>query len=96
MICSDVSPLRTCGDFLVFAKGLDHAFGNMTVRAESIIRTAEANAVVAIQTVFVSLETLVRCIPLTFIVEWLAKKKAGSTTASKGVMHHDLLTPKQS
>jgi hypothetical protein len=67
----------------------------MTVRAESIIRTAEENIVVAIQTVIVSLETPVRCIPLTFIAEWLTKKGAGSTTASRGVMRHDLLTPKQ-
>jgi len=38
MILSDVSPLRTCADFLVLAKGLDHAFGNMTVCVESIIK----------------------------------------------------------
>ena len=65
------------------------------VRAESTIRAAEENTVVVIQTVIVSLETPVRCIPLTFIVEWLTKKWAGSTTASRGVMNHDLLTPKQ-
>jgi hypothetical protein len=70
-------------------------FGNMAVRAESILRTAEENIVGAIQTVIVSLETPVRCIPLTFIAEWLTKKGAGSTTASRGVMRHDLLTPKQ-
>jgi hypothetical protein len=46
------------------------SFGNMIVRAESIIR-AEENAVGAIQIVIVSLETPVRCIPLTFIAEWL-------------------------
>jgi hypothetical protein len=70
-------------------------FGNMTVRAESIIKNSRRNIVVAIQTVIVSLETPVRCIPLTFIAEWLTKKRAGSTTASRGVMRHDLLTPKQ-
>jgi hypothetical protein len=53
------------------------SFGNMTVPAESIIRAAEQNTVVAIQTVIVSLETSVRCIPLTFIPEWLTKKRAG-------------------
>src|SRR6516225_4571132 len=46
----------------------------MTVRAESIIRTAEENSVGAIQTVIVSLETSVRCIPLTFIAEWFTEK----------------------
>jgi hypothetical protein len=36
------------------------SFGNMTIRAESIIRAAEENTVGAIQTVIVSLETPVR------------------------------------
>jgi hypothetical protein len=59
------------------------------------MRTAEENIVGAIQTVIVSLETSVRCIPLTCIAEWFTKKRAGSTPASRGLMRHDLLTPKQ-
>jgi len=82
-------------DFLIFARGSITSFGNMIVRAEGIIRAEEENTVIAIQTVIMSLETPVRCIPLTFIAEWLARKRAGSTTASRGVMRHDLLTPKQ-
>jgi hypothetical protein len=86
-----------CTDFLIFARDLITSFGNMSIRAKSIIRAEEEeeNTVIAIQTVIISLETPVRCIPLTFIAEWLARKRAGSTTASKGVMRHDLLTPKQ-
>jgi len=83
-----------CTGFLIFARDSITSFGNRTVRAESIIR-AEENTVIAIQTVIMSLETTVRCIPLTFIAEWLARKRAGSTTASRGVMCHDVLTPKQ-
>ncbi len=45
-------------------------FENMTVPAESIVRAAEENTAGAIQTLIVSLETPVRCIPLTFIAEW--------------------------
>ena len=67
----------------------------MTVRAESIKKAAEENTVGAIPTVIVFLENPVRYIPLTSIAEWLTKKRAGSTTASRGVMRYDLLTPEQ-
>ncbi len=67
----------------------------MTVPAESIKRAAEGNTVGAIPIVIVFLETPVRYIPLTYIAEWLTKKRADSTTASRGVICHDLLTPKQ-
>jgi hypothetical protein len=41
----------------------------MTVPVESIIRAEKEDTVVAIPTLFVFLETPVRCIPLTFITE---------------------------
>jgi len=47
----------------------------MTVPAESIKRAAKENTVVAIPTVIVLLETQVRCIRLTYIEEWLTKKR---------------------
>jgi hypothetical protein len=84
-----------CTDFLIFARDSITSFGNMSIYAERIIRAEEENTVIAIQTVIMSLETPVRCIPLTFIAEWLARKRAGSTTASRGVMRYDVLTPKQ-
>jgi hypothetical protein len=45
------------------------SFGKMTVTADRIIKAEEQNRVVAIETIIIFLETLVRCIPLTFIAE---------------------------
>ena len=67
----------------------------MTVPTERTVRAEEENTVIAIQTVIISLKTPVRCIPLTFITEWLASKRANSTPALRGVTRHGLLRSKQ-
>ena len=68
----------------------------MTVPAESIIRAEEEeNTVSIVLTVIIFLTVPVKYIQRTFIAEWVNRKMAGSTTASRGVVFHDLYTPKQ-
>lgn len=88
------SPLGMRTDLLIFARGPITSFVNTAVPTGSIVR-AEENTVIVIHTVIMSLKTPVRCIPLTFITEWLARKRANSTPASRGVIRHGLLSSKQ-
>ena len=67
----------------------------MTVPAEIIIRAEEENIVSTVLTVIIFLKVPVKNIQCMFIAEWVNRKMAGSTTASRGVVFHDLHTPKQ-
>jgi hypothetical protein len=66
----------------------------MTVPAESIIRAEEENTVCKVLKVILCLIVPMKYIQRMFIAEWVNRKMAGSTTASRGVMFHDLHTTK--
>jgi len=66
----------------------------MSVPANSIIRAEEENTVCKVLKVILCLEVPVKYIQRMFIAEWVNRKMAGSTTASTGVVFHDLHTTK--
>jgi hypothetical protein len=63
----------------------------MTVLAVSIIRAEEENTVSKDLRVINGPMKDIQCM---FIAEWVNRKMAGSTTASRGVVFHDIHTPK--
>jgi hypothetical protein len=66
----------------------------MTVLAESIIRAEEENTVCKVLKVIIFLIVPMNYIQRMFFAEWVNRKMAGSITASRGVVFHDLHTPK--
>jgi hypothetical protein len=66
----------------------------MTVPAENIIRAEEENTVFKVLKVIIFLKVPMKYIQRMFIVEWINRKMADSTTALRGVVFHDLHTPK--
>ena len=72
------------------------AFRNMTVPAESIIRAEEEeeDTVCKVLKVIKLLKVPIKFFQRMFIAQWVNRKMAGSTTASRGVVFHDLHTPK--
>jgi hypothetical protein len=63
----------------------------MAVPAVSIIRAEEENIVSKVLSVINGPMKYIQCM---FIAEWVNRKMAGSTTASRGVVFHGIHTPK--
>jgi len=66
----------------------------MTVPAERVIRAEEEITVCKVLKVILYLKVPMKYIERMFIAEWVNRKMAGSTTASTGVVFHDLHTTK--
>jgi hypothetical protein len=62
----------------------------MAVLAESIIRAKEENTACKVLKVILCLKVPMKYIQRMFITEWVNRKMAGLTTASRGVVFHDL------